>query len=137
MAASHDTFTKNNTHNTWRVQFWKCGPCPVFASYTLTFALQLREKHGKTSVRVAQYKKNEHAQRTNTIQEQYKSNNKHRTRTEAPYKNMNHHNTRTMNKLNAQTQYKNNTRTTTSTAKGTKHHHNTRTINKHQNHEIQ
>ena len=29
-----------------------CGPCPVFASFTLAFALQLREKHGKTSVRV-------------------------------------------------------------------------------------
>jgi len=27
------------------------GPCPVFASYTLAFALQLRKKHGKTSVR--------------------------------------------------------------------------------------
>jgi len=31
----------------------KCGPCPVLASYTLTFALQLRKKYGKTSVRVA------------------------------------------------------------------------------------
>ena len=31
----------------------ECGPCLVFASYTLTFALQLRKKHGKTSVRVA------------------------------------------------------------------------------------
>jgi hypothetical protein len=30
----------------------KCGPCPVFASFTLAFALQLRKKHGKTSVRV-------------------------------------------------------------------------------------
>ena len=30
----------------------KCGPCPFCASYTLAFALQLREKHGKTSVRV-------------------------------------------------------------------------------------
>ena len=29
-----------------------CGPCPVFASFTLAFALQLRKKHGKTSVRV-------------------------------------------------------------------------------------
>jgi hypothetical protein len=29
----------------------KCGPCPVFASFTLAFALQLRKKHGKTSVR--------------------------------------------------------------------------------------
>jgi hypothetical protein len=29
----------------------ECGPCPVFASYTLAFALQLRKKHGKISVR--------------------------------------------------------------------------------------
>jgi hypothetical protein len=25
----------------------ECGSCPVFASYTLVFTLQLREKHGK------------------------------------------------------------------------------------------
>ena len=31
----------------------ECGPCPVFAGFTLAFALQLRKKHGKTSVRVA------------------------------------------------------------------------------------
>ena len=31
----------------------ECGPCPVLASYTQAFALQLRKKHGKTSVRVA------------------------------------------------------------------------------------
>jgi hypothetical protein len=31
----------------------ECGPCPVFARYALAFALQLRKKHGKTSVRVA------------------------------------------------------------------------------------
>jgi hypothetical protein len=30
----------------------ECGPCPVFASFTLAFALQLRKKYGKTSVRV-------------------------------------------------------------------------------------
>jgi hypothetical protein len=29
-------------------------PCAVFVNYTLAFALQLREKHGKTSVRVAE-----------------------------------------------------------------------------------
>jgi len=29
-----------------------CGPCPVSAGFTLAFALQLRKKHGKTSVRV-------------------------------------------------------------------------------------
>jgi hypothetical protein len=28
------------------------GPCPVFASFTLALALQLRIKHGETSVRV-------------------------------------------------------------------------------------
>jgi hypothetical protein len=27
-------------------------PCPVFASFTLAFALQLKKKHGKTPVRV-------------------------------------------------------------------------------------
>jgi len=32
----------------------ECGPCTVFANYTLAFAAQLREKHGKTSVRVAE-----------------------------------------------------------------------------------
>ena len=30
----------------------ECGPCPVFASFTLAFALKLRKIHGKTSVRV-------------------------------------------------------------------------------------
>jgi hypothetical protein len=32
----------------------QCGPCPVLASYTLAFALQLRKKHGKTSFRIAE-----------------------------------------------------------------------------------
>jgi len=27
----------------------ECGPCPIFASFTLAFALQLRKKHGKNS----------------------------------------------------------------------------------------
>ena len=30
----------------------ECGPCPIFESFTLEFALQLRKKHGKTSVTV-------------------------------------------------------------------------------------
>ena len=34
--------------NNWE----ECRPCPIFASYTLAFSLQLRKKHGKTSVRV-------------------------------------------------------------------------------------
>ena len=34
---------------------WKeFRPCPVFASYTLAFALQLRKNQGKPSVRVAE-----------------------------------------------------------------------------------
>jgi L-2-hydroxyglutarate oxidase LhgO len=32
----------------------QCGPCPVLVSYTLAFALKLRKKYGKTSVRVAE-----------------------------------------------------------------------------------
>jgi len=30
----------------------ECRPCPVVASFTLAFALQLRKKHGKTSAGV-------------------------------------------------------------------------------------
>jgi len=41
--------TQNNTITNWE----ECGPCPVFASYTVAFAIQLRKKHGKASVRVA------------------------------------------------------------------------------------
>jgi hypothetical protein len=44
-----------NTENGTRITFKKignCGPCPVFSSYTLAFALQLRKKHGKPSVRL-------------------------------------------------------------------------------------
>jgi len=36
------------------INFEECWPCHVFASYTLAFASQLRKKHGKTSVRVAE-----------------------------------------------------------------------------------
>jgi hypothetical protein len=32
-------------------------PCPVFAGFILAFALQLRKKHGKTSVRVVIHKR--------------------------------------------------------------------------------
>jgi hypothetical protein len=34
----------------------QCGPCPVFAGFILAFALQLRKKHGKTSVAVVIHK---------------------------------------------------------------------------------
>jgi hypothetical protein len=42
-------------HRTTQLTNWEeCGLCPVFASYTLAFSFQLRKKHGKTSVRVAE-----------------------------------------------------------------------------------
>jgi hypothetical protein len=43
-------YRERNIHNNKTIG--KCGPCPVFASYTLAFALQLRKKHGKTSAGV-------------------------------------------------------------------------------------
>ena len=47
--------TTRNKQYTKQHKFWEeCGPCPVFASYTLAFALHLRKKHGKPSVRVAE-----------------------------------------------------------------------------------
>jgi hypothetical protein len=40
-------------HRTTQVNNWEgCGPCPVFASYALAFALKMRKKHGKPSIRV-------------------------------------------------------------------------------------
>ena len=48
----HTNNTQNNTNNNRTTQITTnvegCGPCPVFASFTLAFALQLRKKHGKT-----------------------------------------------------------------------------------------
>ena len=53
---THTNNTGNNTNKNRTTQITinleECGPCPVFASFTLAFALQLRKKHGKTSVRV-------------------------------------------------------------------------------------
>jgi hypothetical protein len=34
----------------------ECGPCPIFAGFTLAFDLQLKKKHRETSVRRLQYK---------------------------------------------------------------------------------
>ena len=47
--------TQLTTHRTTQLttNWEECRLCPVFASYTLAFALQLRKRHGKTSVRVA------------------------------------------------------------------------------------
>jgi len=42
--------TNNAKNNTTILE--ECGPFPVLASYTLAFALQLRKRHGKPSVRV-------------------------------------------------------------------------------------
>jgi hypothetical protein len=61
----HTNNKQNNTNNNRTTKITtnveECGPCPVFVSFTLAFALQLRKKHGKTSVRVrkiCQVKKN-------------------------------------------------------------------------------
>ena len=46
--------TTQKMHITTQFINWEeCGLCPILARYTLAFALQLRKKHGKTSVRVA------------------------------------------------------------------------------------
>jgi hypothetical protein len=46
----HTNNTENNTNNNRTTQITtnaeECDPCPVFASFTLAFALQLRKKHG-------------------------------------------------------------------------------------------
>ena len=44
--------TQNKQYIEQHNNLGECGPCPVLGSYTLAFALQLREKHGKPSVRV-------------------------------------------------------------------------------------
>jgi len=51
----HRTTQSTQTiQRTTQLSNWEeCRLCPVFASYTLAFALQPRKKHGKTSVRVA------------------------------------------------------------------------------------
>jgi len=49
------TQSTQTTHRTTQLTTWEeCKLCPVFASYTLAFALQLRKKNGKTLVRVAE-----------------------------------------------------------------------------------
>jgi len=45
--------TQNKQYIEEHNNLWECGPCPVLARFTLAVALQLRKKHGKTSVRVA------------------------------------------------------------------------------------
>jgi len=45
--------TQNKQYTEQHNNLGECGPCPILAIYTLTFTLQLRKKHAKTSVRVA------------------------------------------------------------------------------------
>jgi hypothetical protein len=77
MAVVQYTYTQNNTGNVTKETIHRttqkyieqhkkyigqhnnqeeCGPCTVFAGFTLAFALQLRKKHGKPSVRVVVHK---------------------------------------------------------------------------------
>ena len=53
---THKQYTeRHKTNNTYTEQHKneeECGQCPVFADFTLAFALQLGKKRGKTSVRV-------------------------------------------------------------------------------------
>jgi hypothetical protein len=46
----NDELTRQKLSPDWE----KCGLCPVSASHTLAFSLQLRNNHGKNSVRVAE-----------------------------------------------------------------------------------
>jgi len=39
---------KYTIHKITQLIWEECGPCPVFANYTVAFALQLRKRHGKT-----------------------------------------------------------------------------------------
>jgi len=50
---TNNTYNTNNNRTTQiTTNVEECGPCTVLASFTLVFVLQLRKKHGKTSVRV-------------------------------------------------------------------------------------
>ena len=44
--------TQTINRKTQFTNYKECGPCPVFARYTLVCALQMRKKQGETSVRV-------------------------------------------------------------------------------------
>jgi hypothetical protein len=49
----HGTMNVKTINRTTQItnKVGECGPCPVFASFTLAFALQLKGKHGKIAVR--------------------------------------------------------------------------------------
>ena len=46
--------TKQTIQRTTQKYLEECGPCLVFAGFTLAFALQLRKRHGRILVRVAE-----------------------------------------------------------------------------------
>jgi hypothetical protein len=48
------TFTHKQVHGTTQLIWEENRPCPVFVSYTLAFASQLRKKHRKNPVRVTE-----------------------------------------------------------------------------------
>jgi len=50
--AIHRTTKNNNRTTQITTNVEECRPWLVFAGFALAFALQLRKKHGKTSVRV-------------------------------------------------------------------------------------
>ena len=60
----HRTTQSTQTiQRTTQLTNWEeCGPCPIFASYTLTSALQLRKKQEKTPVRIAEGRNRYHTQ---------------------------------------------------------------------------
>ena len=49
----HRTTQIQRIHRTTQIttNLEECGPCPIFASFTPAFALQLTKKHGKTDLR--------------------------------------------------------------------------------------
>jgi hypothetical protein len=63
---SNNKTTRITNKTTQITTLEECWPCPVFANYTLAFALQLREKHGKPSVRVAKEMQSIHIIKTPT-----------------------------------------------------------------------
>jgi hypothetical protein len=79
----HTNNTHNNTNNNRRTQITtnveECGPCPVFASFTLAFALQLRKKHGKTSVRLVKTSKYNTSVNVQNLRQSTKPQSKYKT----------------------------------------------------------
>src|SRR5215510_9566737 len=97
-AALHDTFTYKQYTKYIERRIWEVRSVPRLCELYIGICLTTEEKHGKTSVREAQYKNNEKAQYKNNEQAQYKNNEQaqYKKNGQAQYKN------------NEQAQYKNN-----------------------------